>query len=472
MKETLLKIKDSKAVNIIKDVLSWKFFPFVTAVIIVAFYYLNLDMVSIYYIGITGILSVLLLDDLTPLFSNFLFMCIMVSFDHSPSVTAGESDFYLQPEIIVQVALVIVFYAAAIFARIAINAHQGKIRLTPVFWGLVAFAGALVLNGAFSYRYNPMNLVYGLFLAFFFLVIYVLMKDNVTCSEETYEKIAFSFLALSAALILELAVKYLTCDELFINGKINRIELGFGWGMYNTMGMLMLLCAPSIFFLAGKSKYGYLYYLYALILLVSTFLTMSRQAMVGSAIIYLICIIFLLVNGKNKIINLCITVAAAIVGIIVLCVYWDKFEVLLEVLLNNIDSANGRTTLWEEAWNNFKDAPLFGTGFYVELENDPGFPGLKIIPDMYHNTFFQLIGSCGIVGVIAYVVHRAQTIISFIKNPTPERTFIGITVLALLILNLFDNHLFYILPTLIYSALTSVLIKSQNNKSFLIPNKK
>ena len=465
MKETYLKVKNSRAVQSIINVLSWKFFPFITAVIVVAFYYLDLDLVSIYYIGITGIFCVLFMDDLTPLFANFLFMAIMVSYNHSPSITAGSSDFYLQPWVYSQAIVIIALYASAIVARIAMTALEGRLVLTRTSYSLIALGAVFILNGAFSYNYKPMNLVYGLFLAFLFFAIFTLIKDNITCNEQTFNNIAISFLALSLALILELAIKYLTCEELFEQGKIDRVELGFGWGMYNSMGMLMLICAPSIFFLAAKSKYGYLYYLYALVLLVATFFTMSRQAMVGAVIIYAICIILLIVNGKNKIINGCITGAGLIVAIALICVFRDKFKALLEVLFYNIESGNGRTSLWELAVENFKSAPIFGCGFYVRLDADPGFAGLDIIPLMYHNTFFQLLGACGVMGVIAYGVHRTFTIISFCKNPTPERAFIGITVLALLIVNLLDNHLFYILPTLTYSALIAVLIKSKDNKT-------
>lgn len=469
MRETFLKLKNSKAVGIIKNILSWKYFPFITAIIIVGCYYLNLDLFSIYFIGLTGLFSVLFLDDLTPLFSNFLFMCIMVSYDHSPSVTAGLSDYYLNPVIYSQAIAVTTLYALGVVARIAMTALDGRLKLTPAFYGLAAFAFFLLLNGSFSANYNPANLAYGFFLAFLFLGIYTVMKDNVVCNKENFEKIAYAFLALSIALCLELVVKYMTRD-VFLDGKIYRNVLCFGWGMYNTMGMLMMLCVPPVFFLAAIKKFGYLYYVYALALCIATIFTMSRQSMIGLAIIYPICIILLLVNGKNKIINGAITGIAAITAIIVLSMYWENVKIVIEVLTTNIDSGNIRIDLWEIAWENFKSNPVFGVGFYVELKGDPGFPGLKLIPDMYHNTFFQLLGACGITGLVSYIIHRAQTVLSFIKNPTIERTYIGLTLLSLLILNLLDNHLFYILPTIIYSALTAVLIKTQDDKSLFLPN--
>ena len=80
---------------------------------------------------------------------------------------------------------------------------------------------------------------------------------------------------------------------------------------------------------------------------------------------------------------------------------------------------------------------------------------------MYHNTVFQLLGSCGIIGLAAYVFHRVQTVISFFKNPTLERVYIAVTIITLLVLNLLDNHLFYMLPTLVYSTLLAAYIKAE-----------
>ena len=57
-----------------------------------------------------------------------------------------------------------------------------------------------------------------------------------------------------------------------------------------------------------------------------------------------------------------------------------------------------------------------------------------------------------------------QTIISFFKNPTEDRFFVGLVIASLLILSLLDNHIFYILPTLVYSFMMSVLVNSEADR--------
>ena len=526
MKEALLKIKQSKAIEILKRILSDKYFVVATACVTVLFYYLNLEIITIYYIALTGILTVLLLDDLTPLLSNFLFMCIMISVKHSPStflVGDGNGSNYLgHPAILAQIIVLICLYVIATFTRLALTVKQNKFKITPVFWSLAAFALILILNGLFSKNYRFLDFAYGIFLAFCFFGIFCIVKDNLSCTKEAYSRIAFTFFVFSVALLLELIVKYISAGVIK-NGIVDRNLLAFGWGMYNNFALLLLMCVPSVMYLAGTEKYGYLYFVYSIFLSIGVILSMSRQAWVALVIIYLISLVALLLVGKNRLINSIITGVVAVVFLILFLTLKDKillllsgtpnskgtksavlllgvaiyiigisilnikcknkyikygitggsvllilivagifYEKTLELLYKLIESSNGRNVLWKDSIDNFLSAPVFGIGFFVNLNNDPGFAGMEIIPNMYHNTFFQLLGACGIFGLLAYLAHRVFTLISFGKNMSVERSFIGLSILCILITTLFDNHLFYILPTILYSFLLAILVKGQN----------
>ena len=528
MKDVLSKIKQSKAVEILKRVLSDKYFTVATACVTVLFYYLNLEIITIYYIAVTGALTVLLLDDLTPLLSNFLFMCIMISVKHSPStflVGDGNGSNYLaQPAILAQIILLICLYVIATFVRLALTIKQNKFKITPVFWTLVAFSAVLLLNGLFSKNYRFLDFVYGVFLAFCFLGIFCIVKDNLSCSQEAYSRIAFTFFVFSVALLFELVVKYISAGVIQ-DGIVNRNLLAFGWGMYNNFALLLLICVPSVMYLAGTQKYGYLYFVYSIFISIGVILSMSRQAWVALVVVYLISLVALLLIGKHRLINSIITGVVAVVFLILILTLKDKILLLLsgtpnakgtkaavlllgvalyviaisilnikcknkfvkygitggsmliilivagifyektfELLYKLIESSNGRNVLWKDSVDNFRSAPVFGIGFFVNLNNDPGFAGMDIIPNMYHNTFFQLLGACGIFGLLSYVVHRVFTLISFSKNMSVERSFIGLSILCILITTLFDNHLFYILPTILYSFLLAIMIKGQTPK--------
>ena len=472
MKEFFAKIKSDGALNTVKRALSSKYFPFVTAAVSVFCYYLGLDIVIIYYIGLTSVLMLLLLDDLTPLISNFLFMNVMVSPQHAPTTETRDlydSDYFFHPAILSQVIIVIVLAFAAIAFRIVMTIKKGKFKPTPTFFGLAALAVVFLMGGMFSKGYKPMNLVYGTIMAALFLGPFVLMKDNLKISRENFEKIAFYFVALSALVVIELAVRWITrFGDIVQNGSIMRKPLeAFGWGTYNQVGMLLLISLPAIFYLAAKFKHGYLFFLYSILVLFAAFMSMSRQAMLCSVIVYPVCLVILLIKGKNRMINAIITGVAAAGIIVFMGVFWDKLMSLFSNVLSNLASGSGRTDIWKDGFKEFLSAPFLGSGWYTDLiDKYPGLHtiGFNFIPEMYHDTFIQLMASCGVVGLAAYIVHRTQTVVSFCKNVTQERAFVALCVLALLLVNIFDNHLFYIFPTMLYSSLIAVIIKSEKKE--------
>ena len=466
MTTSLEKIKRSKALNILKNVISSKYFPFATAAVLLACYYLGLDIVAIYYMGLVFLLIFLLLDDITPLLPQVIFVNLVVSLKHTPSDAMGGYDYYSSTAILAQIIVIVSLIFCALIYRLVLCCVKKKMKLSPIFYGLCVLSFAFILNGLFSKEYTPKNILYGAVLTICLLLIYAAIKDNIKINKENFEKIAYGFVALSVLLIIELIVAYATTENLFVDGNIQRGKLIFGWGVYNTYGLLILMCIPAVLYLAGKEKCGYLFTAYSLLILAATFLCCSRQAMVGALVIYPACMIILLVKGKYRIPNICIAAATVAAGIVFICIFREKFvgffkTVFENVFVNGELNGSGRWRIWKEALDYFSSSPLLGSGFYVDYTYD-GAAGLSFIPMMCHNTVLELMAACGIIGLAAYLVHRAQTVISFCKNVTLERTFIALTILPILILSLLDCHIFLIFPTVVYACLLAVFDKSQD----------
>lgn len=446
----------------LRSVLSSKFFPFFTALITVGCYYLSWDMLTIWYMALCGMAMLLLLKDLTPMLSLFLFMNIMISMNNSPSYSAGNSDFYFRTPVIAQIGVLLGLYMLVAILRLAWGIKQGNLRRTPLLFGFAAFSVSLIFNGIFSPAYVPLDAAYGAFLAFCFVVIFMLFACNIKVTRDTFEHIAWAFFVFSIALVLELFVKYLISGAVTENG-IDRSKIMFGWGVYNTMGMLLCICIPFIAYLAGKYRHGWLFTVWLLVVTAATFMSMSRQAMVGGAFAFIVSSVLLFAKGQHKKINAAIYVVVILAFCIALFVRREAVVHVINMLLDNFMFGSGRASLWEKGLNAFLSAPLFGTGFYVEgLTEAISIVGLDIIPLMYHNTIVQLLACGGLLAFCTYVVHRTQTVICYFKNPTVERTYLVFTVATLLVVNLFDNHLFYILPTLVYSFLIAVLANSEH----------
>lgn len=466
MNGTFAKIKNCGFIKTLSELIASKYFPFVTAVLAIACYYLGWDLVLIYYICLTGIFIALFMDDVTPVISHLLFINVIVSAKNSPSVSGGMSGYYTRVEVLAQIIPLVLLFIIAAAIRLAFTVKDKRFKITPAFIGVAAFSAVLMLNGLFTKDYEPKNLLFALIIAAIILGIYSTTKDNIKVNSECYEKIAYAFLALSFLLVVELAVAYITTEELFVDGKINRGNLVFGWGVYNSFGLLIVMCLPAAIFLAGKKKFGFVYTLYSFIIFVAVFFSCSRQAMVGGLFIYPFCVAMLIWKGKNRFANILVLSTAVIAGIILMSVFreWvtDFFKEIFEnFIVDGKLNGSGRVAIWKQALDYFKTYPVFGAGFFVDFGYTSD-NGMSVIPLMCHNTMFEIMSACGTVGLCAYSVHRVQTILSFTKNITPERTFIAGTIIALLVISLFDNHVFNVFPTLVYSALLAVLFGGEN----------
>lgn len=463
MKERFQNLKNGKAATFLKAFLNWRYLPFITAAVDLLCYYLGLDIVIIYYVGLTVSLSLFLLDDITPIIGILLFTNCMVTKINSPSPLAGGADYYSNPVVLVFIAIIAVILVCSVIYRIVYCFKNKTFKITPMFWGYVALSVSFLCAGFFSQDYNPMNMVYGLLMTVFHAGFFILISGNTKVSQENYLRIAFSFLALSLMLLIELSVLYATTPGIISDLSIDKEKISFGWGMWNTIGMLFTVSLPFILYIASKYKHGWIFTLYSIIVVFGVLLSGSRQSMLATAVIYIISYIVLLVKGKNRKINFAIAAVSVIAVVAVILIFSEQFVEFLKNMLSSLVNSegeftgNGRTGLIELAIEAFKANPIFGGGWYIELAEDPGFAGISLVPDMYHNSIFQMLGACGIIGLISYLVHRVQTIVAYFRQPTTDRTFIAIAVLALLIMGLFDNHIFYIFPTMFYSAFIAVI---------------
>lgn len=458
-------MENNKAVIFLRKLFSSEYLPIVSAVVVTSCYYLGWDIVSIWYFCLCGVGILLTCKDVTPIFSVFLLMGVMVSVQHTPSILiSNPSDYFTRPAILTQCIIAITVLVGLVLTRIVESVIYHRFKITPVFFGLSVFVAALLLNGIFSEYHTEMNLVYALFLAVLFLGIFSFANGNIQISDKTFERIAFAFIALLAVLAIELIVAYATYDNLIVDGVIVRDRLSFGWGTYNNFGMYLTMCIPAPFYLAARYKHGWAFTACAIANIVLIYLSMSRQAIVMGAILFVVCSIWLIIRtkGKARILNAALLGGSALVTLVIIISMREQLAIVFSSLLDSIETGSSRTIIWKDGIDKFLNYPLFGAGFYSRKRWIWGQSGFAdILPVMYHNTFVQLFACGGIFGFAAYAVHRVQTVISFIRNITHDRIFITLTIAALLMVSLLDNHLFYLFPTIIYSMLVGVLTLSE-----------
>ncbi|MGN0812339.1 MAG: O-antigen ligase family protein [Candidatus Coproplasma sp.] len=467
------KFNISKVKEIAEKVFSSYVFPFVTAAVTVLSTTFGLEPLIIWYICLCGAAITLCCKDISPVICLFVFMHIIISMRHSPYSRVEWCDpaYMTSPAFIAQATVAVVLFAGSAVYRIVDSILKQRFKVTPIFIGLCAYVAALVLNGLFSTKYYFMDTVYGLGMGAIMLFMFVYISGNVVVNQRTYKRIAVVFAALCLALALQLLEAYITLGVV-VDGVIKRSKIQFGWGTYNQFGMLITMCIPTWFYLAAKCKNGFLFLLGVPFNLTIVVLGMSRQAILFAGVLAVLsCIWYLIIAPKRqKIYGGAILLAFAIAALVVFLVKKEEIGEMFKGLASDFATGSGRTEIWKDGIKKFLHNPVFGNGFYdltaTEI-NTPGFNGesygfTEAVPFMCHNTFVQLLFACGVVGLIAYVVHRVQTVVSLFKNPDDGRFFIMFTMGGILLTSLLDNHIFYPLPLFIYAPLLAVFAVSEN----------
>ena len=464
-------VENSKVTLFLRRALSSYFFPLVTAGVMLSCYYLGCEVAEIWYICLSGACILICCKDASPLICNLLFLNVLTSVGHSPSYLGANSDYLIRPANLAQEIIAVIILAVPLIYRTVDGLLKRRVRFSATFWSVMALCVAFMLGGIFSPQYTPKNLLFGFELSLAILGVYVFVCGNVELGQPAFKRIALYMVALCGVVAIELTVAYCTYEGLIVGGAVVREKLYMGWGTYNQMGMLLTLTVPSFFYLAGKFKYGAGFLIGGIANVVLCFLCMSRQAALVSTVIFVACCVWLFIadKGVKRIIDASAVAAIIIIITAVLLANGQEVKEFFSSLRQSLETGSGRTTLWRDALRNWLHKPLFGVGFYNPLaeSGQVGYFGNGLgysIPRMAHNTVFQIASACGTIGVCAYVIHRTQTVISYISNVNCERTFIALTLCALLGVSLLDNHLFYFLPTIVYAAFTALLAASENIK--------
>lgn len=468
MKNVLSVSEKTTAPEAVRRVLSSRLFPFFTAAVILVCTYLALDLVMIYYMAIVLIVMLVMSDDLTPLVGHLLFLNVLSSEENSPSALLHKSQFLSQPAVIAQIAVLAALIVLAFVYRFIVLVRARSYRPDGTFWGLCALSVALLLNGAGAAEYNPMNLAYGAVLAFAFLGIFTIVAGNVRRAEENFRTIGWAFAAFSLLLLVELSVRYSVIweevrDFFGDSSKYSLIKskIVFGWGNWNTIGMLLAVSIPPVFLLAGKYRHGWILTLFAALVTLGAVASFSRQALFAAIVCFSASALVTMITGRRRALHIATVCAVLFVTAIVLIARREWVAELYRMMIDNLFNdegdftGNARVRLLYASLDFFTANPAFGSGWYIDFQShgSADFANFGFVPLMAHNTFGQLIASCGMAGILAYCAHRVQTVIAFAEHPSVNKLFLAFALAAMLLMSLVDNHIFYLLPTAVYSAL-------------------
>lgn len=299
------------------------------------------------------------------------------------------------------------------------------------------------------------NLLFSLLQGASICLPYLLFSGGVDWRKARKDYFAWIGFCMGAALLCQILWIYLTADVV-VNGVIHREQIYTGWGIHNNIGGMLAMMIPFAFYLATKYRKGWIGTVVGSLFLLGVLLSCSRNAMLTGLAIYFIGIVLMLYYASNRKGNtiaalICISIAA----IAVILFNQQILRLFSDILALGFDP-NSRDSIYAQGILLFQKYPLFGGSFFSSeyvpwsWATNEGFT--SFFPGRWHNTFVQILASCGVVGMAAYLIHRLQTLLLVIRDHNKEKFFIGCAILALLICSLFDCHFFNIGPTLFYSA--------------------
>ena len=323
--------------------------------------------------------------------------------------------------------------------------------------GMLVLSVAYLLGGIGSKSYMD-HASQSIFFAFLnaaaIIVPYLIFAGCIDWPNTRKDYFAWVGFGAGCLLLCEIGWIYLT-GNVIRDGIIERSAIYTGWGMYNNIGATLAMMIPFPFYLATKYRKGWIGAMAGSLFLVGVVLTCSRASILCGGGIYCICVVLMLYFSSNRKANT-FTVALFVGGVFVLVMFFgEKLLNLFSSLLDQGLDPSNRDSIYRDGLLLFGKYPLFGGSFFSTEYAPWGWSTnaafTSFFPPRWHNTYVQLLASCGVLGLASYGLHRWQTVKLFLLSRKPEKIFIACSVIVLLTTSLFDCHFFNIGPVLFYS---------------------
>ena len=411
-----------------------------------------------------AITAIFITSSFKPALITLLTMVMHISVKNAPFYPTYSDYYYSGWRFGLFVAMCVVTFICLVIFVIK-NRLYSRVRFgrTPMLLSMTVFSVSLLLNGVASGKWEVGSLIFGFANAAVYSIVFLFLYYGL--GDESSDSLAgyFSYLStlISFIIIAELTALFITSDNVFVNGSINKVGVALGWGIWNLVGVSLAVLIPVIFYGVHKSEHPWYYFVSATLTFVFAVLTMSRNALLFSALSYGACVIISCFTGKHKrafrIITLCGIGAVLLAAI----VFFDKIRDLLADYFERGLSDNGRFELWSAAVDNFLESPVFGGGFYGFEVDDSLLYGFGPLAKQAHNTVLQLLSATGIVGLLSYLYYRFESIKPLLRRPSLKKTLLAMSIGVFLLASLLDNFVFNIYPTFFYTVALVLIHKDE-----------
>lgn len=450
-RQGFLRARDSNVVKRICSFLYSAYFPPIFAVIVLLSALFGLEYAYFPIVAVLFVFINLFCADTKPAMPVVLLAVFGASSKHAVGNTDGSNFIFTQPFIIFMCVLVFFLLLSIGFRLVFYKRIRACFRKTRVLPGIVGMIAVFFFNGLSVTDYAIGNLYTALLLLVGYLVFYLYFSGTYHYQKGDAQYLAKIFVLAGLLLTVQLLQVYILHFKpgMLLDGAW-KLRIVLGCGVNNMIGILLVIMMPPCFYLMQTEKAGWVYYLFAVLFVVAAYFTLSRAALAVGVPVFLLCVIYSCVKKERRKLYLIMTAGfvAALAAVAVAFHFTGELERLFEFFKEAGISDRGRFSIWKEDIELFLKYPLFGGGFVAKAGGYESFFMLYS-----HNTIMQMLGGCGLVGLLAYLYHRYTTLKLLFFKPSLSRLFFGVTLVVYVLTGLFDNVFFYTYTGFFYSVM-------------------
>lgn len=400
----------------------------------------------------------------------FCFVTFATSTIHSPAenasgyviLGAGQfdvlqgSNYFSSPVFVVGLIVGIVIVALGLIYRMLAYANYKKtFTKKSLIWGIIALAFAYLVSGLGYLQYSLDDFIMAGVQAVSILAVYLFIVTTADFEKFNLDKLAQLCVVALFYMMALVAYIYVTRFYGFLRfSSAWKHYMLCGWGMSNDFGIFISMLLPVFFYkMFYAQKHAYVWYIFAIFAIIVIFFTYARGALlVGGGVFALGSIYAIIRKSTRKTAILSVSVALlAFVCAVAILHFTGGLEYVMEyhvgkvangTQIENIDS--GRLDIWKRYLDYFISNPIFGGGFtvdkifYINAGKEVANGAFSAYSYFAHNTLFQILGSCGLVGLMAYLYHTLTVLLVFFKKPNEKRMIFAVCIFAFIATSMLD----------------------------------
>lgn len=408
------------------------------------FWCLRTNVTGLVFLSILLCLTLFFSDDFKPV---LVIVCnfVMVLSTNQPMNT------YFIIYLSIFIPILLVFFSFFVFKTMIVPKKRPN--FGSLKWGMLSAFAVTVISGLGNPEYNPIWIlaIVGVSLGMYFFYFMALNTSEGDCREYFAKIIVYACFVILA----EMVVYYATCPD-FVEA-CNKKLLHLGWGMTNSIAVILNMAIPMCFYLCNRTGKTVRYLVFAALFAVGLIFTFSRGNLLFGVIILIPLYIYTLIKCRDKRRFVYTSIVFLGVALAVLCAMFDQVMTLFQTMIDKGFDDSSRLKLYQEAIRLFREHPILGAGFFKDDGGRYFGPFWAI-----HSTPIQILASAGIVGVLGYSLFYLQRYLTFFRKVTAYKIFALASVLLYELYGCMDLT-FFILYQIFYVFLFLVACEHETD---------